>query len=149
MKPVASFLCGLLFSVGLIISDMINPARVLAFLDVAGEWDPSLGFVMGGAVLVTFIGYRWVLKRQTPLFDTKFQVPISRQIDAPLIIGAATFGVGWGIVGLCPGPAVTVVSAAVFGQAQSMTIVFFMALLAGFYIARTYKRRSAAVSATQ
>ncbi len=144
MSLLWALLCGLLFGAGLIVSDMINPERVLGFLDVAGDWDPSLGFVMGGAVLVTFVGYRWVLRRKSPLFSAEFHIPLNRQIDRRLLSGAATFGIGWGMVGLCPGPALTAVSAALIGQAPGYVLLFFAAMLAGFYVARAVSSRSAA-----
>lgn len=107
MRIVLGFLSGLVFGLGLIISGMANPAKVLNFLDLAGSWDPSLAFVMGGAVLVTFIGYRLVWRRGTPLLASGFDIPTSSRIDRPLILGAALFGIGWGIGGFCPGPAWT------------------------------------------
>ncbi len=103
--PLSTFTAGLLFGGGLTISQMVNPQKVISFLDVAGDWDPSLAFVMGGALIVTLIGYRLVLKRNGPLFEDKFRLPTRNDIDAPLIAGAALFGVGWGLAGLCPGPA--------------------------------------------
>lgn len=106
MKQVSALAAGLVFGLGLTISQMVNPAKVLAFLDLFGAWDPSLAFVMGAALLVTAIGYRLVWRRTEPVFDTEFQVPASREIDARLASGAILFGVGWGLVGLCPGPAI-------------------------------------------
>lgn len=98
---------GLLFGLGLIVSGMINPSKVIGFLDLAGDWDPSLIFVMGGGVAVTLCTFWLVLRRERPLFDTQFFLPSKADIDARLIAGAALFGVGWGIAGLCPGPAMT------------------------------------------
>lgn len=141
MRHFWALICGLLFSAGLIVSDMVNPASVLGFLDITGEWDPGLGFVMGGAVLVTFVGYRYVLKRPSPFFAADFQVPVNKQVDTRLVAGAATFGVGWGLVGLCPGPAVTAVAAALLGQAPIYILAFFVAMLLGFYAARVIKAR--------
>jgi uncharacterized membrane protein YedE/YeeE len=103
---LSTFFAGLIFGIGLTISQMINPAKVLAFLDIAGAWDPSLAFVMGSALLTTFIGYKFVLKKPAPLFETSFQLPSRQNIDASLILGASLFGIGWGLVGLCPGPAI-------------------------------------------
>jgi uncharacterized membrane protein YedE/YeeE len=103
--PVSTFIAGLLFGGGLTVSQMVNPEKVISFLDITGDWDPSLAFVMGGALLVTLVGYRIVLKRSAPLFDEKFRLPTRKDIDAPLLVGAALFGAGWGLAGLCPGPA--------------------------------------------
>jgi len=105
MKALTAFLIGTLFGLGISISGMANPAKVLNFFDVAGHWDPSLAFVMGGALAVTAIGYRFVLRGSAPVFGDSFQLPTRRDIDARLVIGAAIFGVGWGIAGFCPGGA--------------------------------------------
>jgi uncharacterized membrane protein YedE/YeeE len=96
---------GLLFGLGLHVSGMTDPERVLGFLDVAGAWDPTLAFVMGGALLVTLPVFLLVQKGQKPWFDTRFYLPSAAHIDRPLLEGAAMFGLGWGLVGLCPGPA--------------------------------------------
>ncbi|KAA5803887.1 YeeE/YedE family protein [Alkalicaulis satelles] len=124
--PLAALGAGLLFGLGLVISGMINPAKVLNFLDVAGSWDPSLAFVMGGALAVTAIGYRLVLPRGKPLFAERFALPAARQLDPRLIGGAALFGIGWGLAGFCPGPAL---SAAALGMAE--VYIFLAAMLAG------------------
>ena len=97
--------CGVLFGAGLVVSDMINPARVLAFLDVAGDWDPALAFVMGGALVVSLTANAIRHRLERPLLDERFHLPTNRRIDARLVGGAVIFGVGWGLVGLCPGPA--------------------------------------------
>ncbi|WP_417431798.1 DUF6691 family protein [Kiloniella sp.] len=102
-----ALIAGLVFGLGLVVSQMIHPAKILAFLDVAGNWDPSLIIVMGSALLTTGIGYRLVFSRKDPLFSTDFKLPEKIKIDARLVLGAALFGVGWGISGLCPGPAIT------------------------------------------
>lgn len=106
MKTLASYAAGLLFGLGLAVSGMTDPARVLGFLDVAGAWDPTLMFVLGGAVVTTFIGYRLVLRRSTPLLGGVFQLPTKQELDAKLLGGAALFGIGWGLSGYCPGPAI-------------------------------------------
>ncbi|WDZ81557.1 YeeE/YedE family protein (plasmid) [Ensifer adhaerens] len=105
-KVASAIVCGLLFGAGLVVSDMINPARVRAFLDVAGDWDPSLAFVMGGALIPSTLAYIVRNRWQAPLFDDQFHVPPGTGPDARLVAGAVLFGVGWGLVGLCPGPAI-------------------------------------------
>lgn len=102
MKLFFAYLSGLIFGVGISISGMANPAKVLNFFDIAGTWDPSLAFVMGGALIVTFIGYRFVLKRPAPFMSDGFQLPTRRDLDLPLIGGSAVFGIGWGIAGFAP-----------------------------------------------
>lgn len=123
-QVVLSFGAGILFAVGLIVSQMVNPAKVLNFLDIAGEWDPTLAFVMGGAVLVTMPAFRFVLKRPHPIFGSKFYLPTRRDIDVRLLAGAVLFGIGWGISGLCPGPAITALASGllpVLGFVVAMT----------------------------
>ncbi len=128
-KPLA-FLCGLLFGLGLSVSGMSNPARVIGFLDVSGTWDPTLLFVMGAALLVTAIGYRWVMRRPAPLQAPAFQLPGNDRIDRPLLLGSLLFGVGWGLAGLCPGPAITALAS---GTVEA--VVFLSAMLAGNWLA--------------
>jgi uncharacterized membrane protein YedE/YeeE len=101
--------CGFIFGLGLAISGMMNPAKVIGFLDVAGSWDPTLAFVMGGALLVTVPAYRLILGRGHPVLAGGFSLPSNTRLDTPLILGSALFGVGWGLVGFCPGPAVAAV----------------------------------------
>lgn len=129
-------LSGLLFGVGLAVSGLINPAKVQNFLDVAGAWDPSLAFTMGAAVITTAIGYALVFRRAAPLYDSRFHMPEPQSIDARLIAGAGLFGIGWGIVGYCPGPALSALSQGAFG-----TVVFVIAMLAGMAIARWWTER--------
>ena len=126
MRHLIVFLSGLLFSFGLIVSGMINPAKVIGFLDLFGPWDPSLAFVMAGAVAVTFVGFRYVLKQEHPRFASTFSIPTRTDIDAPLLIGPVLFGLGWGLVGLCPGPALAALTAA-----PKSTGVFFISMLLG------------------
>ena len=97
---------GLIFGAGLALSDMVNPARVLAFLDLAGDWDPSLAFVMGGALIPSAISYAVVRRMHRPLLGAEFRIPQNRSLEPQLLLGATIFGVGWGLVGLCPGPAI-------------------------------------------
>lgn len=122
---------GLLFGVGLVISGMSDPARVLNFLDLAGTWDPSLAFVMGGAVVVAFLGYRIVLKRPAPIIGARFHLPTRRDIDARIVAGPAIFGLGWGLSGFCPGPAITALS-----LGASATYAFVPAMIVGMWAAR-------------
>jgi hypothetical protein len=105
-QSVAALLAGLVFGGGLALSGMLNPAKVLGFLDVAGAWDPTLAFVMCGAVAVNAVGFALTRRRAAPLFADAFSLPTRRDLDAPLLGGAVLFGIGWGLVGLCPGPAV-------------------------------------------
>ncbi len=129
--PIASLITGTLFGAGLALSDMINPARVLAFLDLAGDWDPSLAFVMGGAIIPMVIAYVISRRMRTPLFDKSFFIPENRVLDSQLLTGAALFGIGWGLVGFCPGPAI---SGLVMGVWQPW--LFVAAMLGGMFIHR-------------
>ena len=118
-----SFIAGLVFAFGLALGGMTDPNKVIAFLDVAGDWDPSLAFVMGGAILVYAPLYRLVVRRARPVFDARFHLPTRRDIEPRLVVGAARFGVGWGLGGFCPGPALVsmmsfTASALVFGGAM-------------------------------
>lgn len=117
---------GLIFGAGLALSDMVNPARVQAFLDLAGAWDPTLAFVMGAAILPSAIAYLIRRRMDRPLLESRFAIPQSRTLDRPLLIGAALFGIGWGLVGFCPGPAL---AGLVLGAWQPW--VFVAAMLAG------------------
>lgn len=124
-------LTGLLFGFGLIVSGMSNPAKVLNFLDVLGHWDPSLAFVMGGAVVTTLVGYPLITKhRNKPVLAPRFELPTRQDIDRPLIMGAVLFGLGWGIGGYCPGPAWASLSAFVPGS-----LVFIVCMLGGMWVA--------------
>lgn len=134
-KNLAAFATGVLFAVGLALSGMTKPSKVIAFLDLGGAWDPSLAFVMGGAVLVHFVAFRFITKRASPLFDASFHLPAKRTVDLRLVIGAALFGVGWGLGGFCPGP--VIVSAA---SGMKSAIVFFGAMLLGVAIERLVPR---------
>lgn len=131
MRLATSLASGLLFGLGLVLSGMSDPAKVLNFLDVAGAWDPSLAFVMGAAVAVTFVGFRWVFTKVRPVHIERFHLPTSRDVDMPLVVGATVFGLGWGLSGLCPGPAVTALPLLAGG-----TIVFVPAMLSGMWLAR-------------
>lgn len=131
MGVLIQFVVGLIFGLGLVISGMVNPAKVLNFLDFAGTWDPSLALVMGGAVFVTAIGYRLVLVRPKPLFASSFHLPTQSTLDARIFAGPAIFGIGWGLSGFCPGPAVTSL-----GLAAPGTLAFVPAMLIGMAVAR-------------
>lgn len=131
MRWLAVYLIGLVFGLGISLSGMANPAKVLNFFDVAGSWDPSLAFVMGGAVLITFIGYRLVLERQAPVCDSRFHLPSNSRIDARLVGGALVFGIGWGLAGFCPGGSLPVVSTGRFE-----VLLFVAALIAGIVLTR-------------
>ena len=122
-RIVSAFAAGLLFGLGLIVSGMANPAKVLAFLDVTGRWDPSLAFVMAGAVAVSATGYFVARRRGRPLLASRLEIPTRRDLDPRLIAGAAVFGLGWGLAGLCPGPALTLLTVA---PAQAVTFVVAM-----------------------
>ena len=126
-----AYLVGLVFGLGISMSGMANPAKVVNFFDFAGTWDPSLGFVMAGAVVVTFIGYRLVLNNSKPLFDTSFYVPTRNDIDVRLIGGSVVFGIGWGIAGFCPGGALPVL-----GTGDKTVVLFVAALVTGIVLAR-------------
>lgn len=129
IRNLAALGAGAIFGLGLAISEMVNPLKVKAFLDVAGDWDPSLTLVMGGAVIVSFIAFRLTLRRPKPILATRFELPTRRNIDPRLVGGAAIFGVGWGLVGLCPGPAL---SALVYGDVKSA--IFVAAMLIGLAV---------------
>jgi uncharacterized membrane protein YedE/YeeE len=131
MRAVANFAAGLLFGLGLAVSGLINPAKVLTFLDIAGAWDPSLAATMGAAVAVTYAGYRLVLRRRAPLLDCAFHLPAPAAIDNRLLGGAMLFGVGWGLVGFCPGPALAALS-----SGSERVVLFVAAMFAGMAVAR-------------
>ena len=131
MKWLTLFLSGLLFALGLGIAGMTQPEKVIAFLDVAGEWDPSLMFVMGGALAINMLLYRLTRRRPCPVYGPQFTAPRHRKITARLIIGAAIFGTGWGLSGYCPGPAL--VSTA---SGTVAILVFIIAMLAGMILYR-------------
>jgi uncharacterized membrane protein YedE/YeeE len=143
MRNILTFLIGILFGTGISMSGMANPAKVINFFDIAGAWDPSLGFVMGGAVVVAFIGYRLVLRRPTPVFEPSFDIPQNRRLDARLLTGAGIFGLGWGIAGFCPGGALPAL-----GTLNAEVITFVAALIAGMLVTRVLSDWTAARSNT-
>ena len=134
-RQVAAFITGLVFAIGLVVGGMTNPLKVIAFLDVAGSWDPSLAFVMGGAILVYAPLYRLVTRRPAPLLEDAFHLPTRRDIDTRLVVGAALFGIGWGLGGFCPGPAL--VSSMSFGASA---LVFTAAMLGGMALFEVWQR---------
>ncbi|MBR1124388.1 YeeE/YedE family protein [Bradyrhizobium lablabi] len=142
MRVLIQFVIGVIFGLGLLVSGMSDPAKVLNFLDFggvsAGTWDPSLAFVMAGAVAVTLIGYRLVLKRPRPLLAEQFHVPGRDDIDLRIVVGPVIFGVGWGLSGFCPGPALTALG---FGAPRAF--LFVAAMLAGMMLARWIAGRPA------
>lgn len=131
MSVFVHLAAGLLLGLGLIVSGMADPAKVLNFLDIAGRWDPSLAFVMGGAVAVAFAGFALARRRGRPFHAAGFAWPTARAIDARLLSGAAIFGIGWGLAGFCPGPALVAL-----GLGSAGAAVFVLAMLAGMALAR-------------
>lgn len=129
LASLLSLLSGLLFGIGLIYAGMSNPVKVLAFLDIAGHWDPSLAFVMVGALVVSGVGFYLAKKRHKTYFNTPIDLPSTSLIDKRLVIGSIIFGVGWGIAGICPGPALVLV-----GAGNDKGFVFFISILIGFAI---------------
>ena len=129
LQFAAALLCGTIFGFGLALSGMLDPARVQGFLDLFGAWDPSLIFVLGGAVAVAMAGMVLVRRMARPVLADKFQIPTNRKIDTPLLLGSALFGIGWGIGGFCPGPAIAALS-----SGSVTVIVFIIAMLAGMII---------------
>jgi uncharacterized membrane protein YedE/YeeE len=143
MKPFAAFAAGLLFGLGLILSGMTNPAKVIGFLDVTGNWDPSLAFVMGGAILVGLVSF-WVAgKRKLSLLGEPMRLPTLRTIDRRLVLGSVTFGIGWGLAGFCPGPAL-----ASLLSGSMKPILFVIAMVAGMAVFELLENRSRKAAAS-
>ncbi|OJY71950.1 MAG: hypothetical protein BGP12_12610 [Rhodospirillales bacterium 70-18] len=126
LRMLTALAAGLLFGLGLAISGLLNPAKVKAFLDITGAWDPSLIFVLGAGVIVAFIGYRIAFAINKPLLDAQLHLPAKTRIDRPLILGSAIFGVGWGLAGFCPGPAIASLSLGLLP-----TVIFAVAMVIG------------------
>ena len=135
MKGLAALLCGTLFGIGLAVSGMTDTAKVLGFLDLFGDWVPDLAFVMGGAVCVTLVAFRFIVKRDRSLLGEIMSLPKTTAIDARLLSGAAIFGIGWGVYGYCPGPAISAL-----GYLQSNTVIFVVAMLVGMALANRVGR---------
>jgi len=127
-KILIALISGIIFGLGLSLSQMMNPEKVISFLDISGDWDPSLAFVMMGALAVTFISFRWVLNRSEPLLEDGFHLSKRSEIDKSLLGGAAIFGVGWGMSGYCPGPAF-----ASMGLGNMEAVVMVLSIYAGFF----------------
>ncbi|WP_269933467.1 DUF6691 family protein [Aminobacter sp. HY435] len=142
MSFVVNLALGLLFGIGLVISGMSDPAKVLNFLDLFGTWDPSLAFVMGGAVITAFFGYRLVLRQPKPVAGTSFHLPASTPIDRRILLGSAIFGIGWGVGGFCPGPALTAVT-----LGSSGAYVFLPMMFLGMWLARLAVASRTAITA--
>ncbi len=136
MNKLMVFVSGLLFGAGVTISGMVNPMKVLNFLDITGIWDPSLAFVMAGGLIVTLIGYHFIFKRLEPFFASSFKLPTTKSVDAKLVLGSACFGLGWGLSGLCPGPAIASIA---FGRSE--IYLFVAAMAAGMVLAKFAQRR--------
>lgn len=135
IRLLTCLIAGALFGLGLAVAQMTNPLKVQNFLDVAGDWDPSLAFVMGSAVLITLVMFRVVLKRASPFLGDRFHLPTLRKVDRQLLTGAALFGVGWGMTGYCPGPAL-----ATLLSGNSEVLLFVPAMLLGGFLHRTFGR---------
>lgn len=135
LLPLLALTSGLVFGFGLLMSGMANPTKVMAFLDLTGAWDPSLAFVMGGAIAVGLIGFGWLGRRPTSLLGEPLNLPSSRVIDRRLVLGSMAFGAGWGLAGYCPGPALVSLS---MGQWQAL--VFVGAMLAGMALFEALER---------
>ena len=128
-KILTALIIGAIFGIGLAISEMVNPARVIGFLDVAGHWDPTLIFVMGGALLLTAPFFPLILRRKAPFLAERFSLPMKVQVDRPLLLGAMIFGVGWGLGGFCPGPAL-----AALASGSPAVVLFVLAMIIGQWL---------------
>lgn len=137
---LAALLCGLLFGCGLTISHMINPNKIINFLDVTGNWDPSLAFVMLGAVLITWLGYRFVLRKPRPQLTEKFLLPEKKELDVRLFLGSAIFGIGWGLGGYCPGPAITALGLGIMDAVYFVIGMIISALIYEMFVLLTQGR---------
>jgi len=133
---ISAFIAGLVFGLGLIVSAMVNPAKVLAFLDVAGAWDPSLALVMGGAIAVGLIGFAVAKRLRRSLLGLDMKLPALRHVDARLVIGSLLFGIGWGLGGICPGPGLVAVA-----LGESKAFIFLIAMLVGMAAFEALDRR--------
>ena len=130
MNKIVSLLCGIIFGIGLVISEMINPEKVLGFLNIFRDWDPSLAFVMIGALVVSTSTFHLFKNKKKPLFSSNFLISSNKEVDKKLIIGSIMFGGGWGLIGLCPGPAI-----ASLALLNTNSVFFVISMFVGFYIA--------------
>ncbi|VVP47211.1 hypothetical protein PS838_05159 [Pseudomonas fluorescens] len=137
MRLISAFVAGLIFGMGLILSGMTDPSKVIAFLNLAGTWDPSLAFVIGGAILVASVGFYFASKQSRAVLGDPMRLPTTNQIDRRLILGSLTFGVGWGLAGYCPGPAL-----ASLMSGQSEPFIFVVAMLVGMMLYEMHSRIS-------
>ena len=137
MRLLTALFIGVIFGLGIAVSGMINPAKVLNFFDLAGTWDPSLAFVMAGALAVAIPGYRLTFARPAPTFEPRFQLPDTKVLNRRLVLGSATFGIGWGIAGFCPGGALPAI-----GTGDPAVFLFLAALIVGMFIARVLQART-------
>jgi len=135
MHALSAFAVGLIFGIGLIIAGMTDPSKIIGFLNLAGPWDPSLAFVMGGAVAVGFIAFGFARRRTNAFLGGAMHLPTARRIDRRLVLGSLVFGIGWGLAGYCPGPAVVSV-----GMGQDKAVVFVLAMLAGMGLYELFER---------
>jgi len=138
MQILMAFVTGTIFGIGLILSGMTDPSKVIGFLDLAGHWDPSLAFVMGGAILVGVVAFRFARGREKSLLGNEMRLPTSSQIDRRLVLGSLAFGTGWGLAGYCPGPALVSVA-----QGGAQPLIFVAAMLAGMVIYEIQDRLAA------
>ncbi|HAW61955.1 MAG TPA: hypothetical protein DCX26_06470 [Pseudomonas sp.] len=136
MRKLTSFAAGLLFGLGLLLSGMANPAKVIGFLDVAGAWDPSLALVMAGAIATALVPFTWAKRRERSLLDAPMRLPSKRELDGRLIGGSLVFGIGWGVAGICPGPAI-----AVLLSGHWQVVLFVLAMLGGMLLFSALERR--------
>ncbi|MCQ4302986.1 hypothetical protein C1170_12370 [Stutzerimonas frequens] len=136
MRKLTSFAAGLLFGLGLLLSGMANPAKVIGFLDFAGAWDPSLALVMVGAIATALVPFTWAKRRERSLLDAPMQLPSKRDLDGRLIGGSLVFGIGWGVAGICPGPAI-----AVLLSGHWQVVLFVLAMLGGMLLFSALERR--------
>ena len=137
MKQISAFVIGLLFGIGLIVSGMSNPAKVLGFLDLAGAWDPSLAFVMGGAVSIGLVAFGYARRLQASLLGNALRMPVATRIDRRLVAGSVLFGIGWGLAGICPGPGLVLI-----GTGAPEGMLFVAAMLVGMAIFEFRERRA-------